>query len=204
MSLLILVKSTLKACCLPHEAHVSLVKEMVLVPVGPGQARLNLLQVRHAIEVHVLCVQEVHEVQDQSTFKWVMPLTCLSSMSIARLNLYIEAASLGLLLGTKAPVRTPNCIGFSFLSCLTVIALCAADPWAPTACQTRCICYWAKGTGNLHSLLAAKTAVATSLQVLHETHACQGCMGVDRAAKPRYWPCHEEAWNTCTPALFPG
>ena len=49
MSLLILVKSTLKACCLPHEAHVSLVKEMVLVPVGPGQARLNLLQVRHAI-----------------------------------------------------------------------------------------------------------------------------------------------------------
>jgi len=54
VSLLILVKSTLKACCLPHEGHVRLVKDMLLMPVGPGQARLNLLQVRHfALHGHV-------------------------------------------------------------------------------------------------------------------------------------------------------
>ncbi len=46
VSLLILVKSTLKACCLTPDSHVRLVKDMLLMPVGPGQARLNLLQVR--------------------------------------------------------------------------------------------------------------------------------------------------------------
>ena len=46
VSLLILIKSTLKACCLTPDSHVRLVKDMLLMPVGPGQARLNLLQVR--------------------------------------------------------------------------------------------------------------------------------------------------------------
>lgn len=54
MSLLILVKSILKASCLPHEVHVRMVKDMLLVPVGPGQVRRNLLQVRHfALHGHV-------------------------------------------------------------------------------------------------------------------------------------------------------
>ena len=69
MSLLILVKSTLKACCLPHEAHVSLVKDMLLVPISPGQARLNLLQVSHATGVQHYKLTRV------------MSLTCLLSMS---------------------------------------------------------------------------------------------------------------------------
>ncbi len=46
VSLLVLVKSTVKACSLTPDSHVGLVKDMLLVPVGPGQAKLNLIQVR--------------------------------------------------------------------------------------------------------------------------------------------------------------
>ncbi len=46
VSLLVLVKSTMKACSLTTDSHVGLVKDMLLVPVGPGQAKLNLIQVR--------------------------------------------------------------------------------------------------------------------------------------------------------------
>lgn len=51
VSLLVLVKSTLKACCLPQEGHTKLVKNMLLLPVGPGLNMLNLLQVRHIFTV---------------------------------------------------------------------------------------------------------------------------------------------------------
>ena len=47
VSLLVLVKSAVKACCLPHEQHGQLVRNMLLLPVGPGTAMLNLLQVSH-------------------------------------------------------------------------------------------------------------------------------------------------------------
>lgn len=133
MSLLILVKSTLKACCLPHEAHVSLVKEMILVPVGPGQTRLNLLQVSHMacillkyriIHIYTFTYSTyIQYVQNTCStgcylFKWVMPPTCLSSMSghlwLACMKLCIEVASLGLLLGTEVPVMTPKGVDFSF------------------------------------------------------------------------------------------
>ena len=63
VSLLILVKSTVKACSMTPDSHVRLVKDMLLMPVGPGQARLNLLQVRVpcALPRHVadLCTVEV-------------------------------------------------------------------------------------------------------------------------------------------------
>lgn len=47
VSLLVLVKSTVKACCLPQEGHTQLVKDLLLLHRGPGLAMLNLLQVRH-------------------------------------------------------------------------------------------------------------------------------------------------------------
>lgn len=56
-SLLVLVKSTLKACCLSQEDHTKLVNKMLLTPVGPGKHMLNLLEVRHgsvAKELYVL------------------------------------------------------------------------------------------------------------------------------------------------------
>lgn len=56
VSLLVLVKSTLKACSLPHEDHTMLVKNMLLLPVGPGTDMLNLLQVRHGFAIHQLCL----------------------------------------------------------------------------------------------------------------------------------------------------
>ena len=45
VNLLVLIKSTLKACCLPHENHVRMVKHMLLTPFGPGPMKLNCLQV---------------------------------------------------------------------------------------------------------------------------------------------------------------
>ena len=47
VSLLVLVKSTLKACRLPQEKHTQLATKMLLLPVGPGKPGLNLLQVTH-------------------------------------------------------------------------------------------------------------------------------------------------------------
>lgn len=56
VSLLVLVKSTLKACCLPQEGHAQLVKDLLLLYRGPGTAMRNLLQVRHGCEFRELCV----------------------------------------------------------------------------------------------------------------------------------------------------
>ena len=51
VSLLVLVKSTLKACCLRQEGHAKLAVNMLLLPSGPGLAKLNLLQVTTALRL---------------------------------------------------------------------------------------------------------------------------------------------------------
>ena len=48
VSLLVLVKSTLKACCLRQEGHARLAKDMLLLPTGLGLPKPNLLQVNPA------------------------------------------------------------------------------------------------------------------------------------------------------------
>lgn len=60
VSLLVLVKSTLKACCLPQEGHAKLVMSMLLAPTGPGLAKLNLLQVRLQSKLHMPCIAVLH------------------------------------------------------------------------------------------------------------------------------------------------
>ena len=60
VSLLVLVKSTLKACCLPQEGHAQLVKDLLLLYRGSGVVMLNLLQVRHGCVLKNLCVVYHH------------------------------------------------------------------------------------------------------------------------------------------------